>query len=172
MSDQYLTTYTGHHGPVYAVRWHHAEPDIFLSASADCTARLWSKEHVRTAPAFAGNSIQCSRLKCRCLPPDKHQDAESLLFEQDIALFTFQTGFDEVSDVHWWPGNPTAFVLVNSRGCVEVCHVHTSALPMKYRWIDHEHHYGVPQCMVLYSAAIDLKASFLSFIHESCNEAA
>ncbi|KAK9915209.1 hypothetical protein WJX75_006207 [Coccomyxa subellipsoidea] len=83
MTDHYMKTYTSHHGPVYAVRWHPSSTDIFLSASADCTARLWSRDH-------------------------------------EVALFTFQTGFDEVSDVRWWPGNPTAFVMVNSRGCIEV----------------------------------------------------
>jgi hypothetical protein len=39
---------------------------------------------------------------------------------QEAALFTFQTSFAEVSDVQWWPGNPTTFALASSRGCIEV----------------------------------------------------
>lgn len=46
LADHYLKTFTSHYGPVYAVRWHPSSRDIFLSASADCTARLWSREQV------------------------------------------------------------------------------------------------------------------------------
>ena len=46
LADHYLKTYTSHHGPVYAVQWHASSKDIFLSASADSTARLWSREQV------------------------------------------------------------------------------------------------------------------------------
>ena len=38
-----LSTYHGHRLPVYAVRWNPFHPRVFLSASADWTARLWDE---------------------------------------------------------------------------------------------------------------------------------
>lgn len=43
-SEQYLGTYNGHGGPIYAVRWAPYADRLFLSASADGTARLWREE--------------------------------------------------------------------------------------------------------------------------------
>lgn len=40
-NSQYLDTYNAHHMPVYAVRWNHLHPRVFLSASADWTVKLW-----------------------------------------------------------------------------------------------------------------------------------
>lgn len=39
---------------------------------------------------------------------------------QARSLFAFQSGYDELADVAWCPGNSTAFVTVTSRGCIEV----------------------------------------------------
>lgn len=58
-ADQYLRTYTTHFGPVYAVRWHPSGAHIFLSASADCTACLWSRDqacHANTPSGYAPSS--------------------------------------------------------------------------------------------------------------------
>lgn len=40
-SSQYLSTYVAHHLAVYAVHWNHIHPNMFLSASADWTIKLW-----------------------------------------------------------------------------------------------------------------------------------
>lgn len=53
--------------------------------------------------------------------PEQEILPEALCLWQEVALVTFQTGFNEVSDVQWWPGNATTFALVDSRGSVEVC---------------------------------------------------
>ena len=46
-ADKYLDTYRGHLGPVYAVRWSPFHDGVFLSASADCTTRLWCEGQAR-----------------------------------------------------------------------------------------------------------------------------
>eukprot|EP00944_MAST-04C_sp_MAST-4C-sp1_P000344 g344.t1 len=40
-SGQYLETYEGHHMAVYAVKWNHFHPRVFISCSADWTVKLW-----------------------------------------------------------------------------------------------------------------------------------
>lgn len=40
-SSQYLGTYMSHHLAVYATRWNHVHPKIFLSSSADWTIKVW-----------------------------------------------------------------------------------------------------------------------------------
>ncbi|TPX31262.1 hypothetical protein SmJEL517_g05370 [Synchytrium microbalum] len=42
--EQYLSTFSGHQGPVYRVRWSPFLPSCFLSCSADWTVRLWNQE--------------------------------------------------------------------------------------------------------------------------------
>ena len=42
-SEQYLESYVGHMGPVYQVTWSPFNDDIFLSASADWTMKLWDE---------------------------------------------------------------------------------------------------------------------------------
>lgn len=41
----YLASFTGHHMPVYAVRWNSMHPGMFLSCSADWTVQV--REHGR-----------------------------------------------------------------------------------------------------------------------------
>ena len=45
-AEQYLDTYRGHIGPIYAVRWSPAVPGLFLTASADWSVKLWDQEKV------------------------------------------------------------------------------------------------------------------------------
>ncbi|CAE7646342.1 unnamed protein product, partial [Symbiodinium sp. KB8] len=40
-SGQYLQTFDAHNMAVYAVKWNHFHPRVFLSCSADWTVRLW-----------------------------------------------------------------------------------------------------------------------------------
>mmetsp|Transcript_10789 Transcript_10789/g.40337 ORF Transcript_10789/g.40337 Transcript_10789/m.40337 type:complete len:681 (-) Transcript_10789:75-2117(-) len=40
-NSQYLNTYRGHHMSVYSVEWNKFNDDLFLSASADWTVKLW-----------------------------------------------------------------------------------------------------------------------------------
>lgn len=42
-SSQYLASYAGHLGPVYRLAWSPFKPDLFISASADWTVRLWQQ---------------------------------------------------------------------------------------------------------------------------------
>lgn len=43
-SEQYLSSYNGHGGPVYSCRWAPFAERLFMSASADGTARLWRED--------------------------------------------------------------------------------------------------------------------------------
>lgn len=42
-SEQYLESYTGHIGPVYALQWSPFNPNLFVSCSGDWTIRLWQQ---------------------------------------------------------------------------------------------------------------------------------
>jgi len=44
-SEQYLESYFGHSGPVYAIQWSPFVPNLFISASADWTIKLWKEDH-------------------------------------------------------------------------------------------------------------------------------
>jgi dynein intermediate chain 1 len=51
-NSQYLDTYDGHHMAVYAVRWNHFHPKVFLSCSADWTVKLWEQNSKRALMSF------------------------------------------------------------------------------------------------------------------------
>jgi dynein intermediate chain 1, axonemal len=40
-SSEYLSTYSGHNMAVYSVKWNRIHEDVFLSASADWTVKMW-----------------------------------------------------------------------------------------------------------------------------------
>ncbi len=42
-NSEYLATFEGHMGPVHKLHWNPLKPNIFLSASADWTVRLWDE---------------------------------------------------------------------------------------------------------------------------------
>ncbi len=42
--EQYLTTFTGHTGPVYRVCWSPFVHSLFLSCSSDWSVRIWNQE--------------------------------------------------------------------------------------------------------------------------------
>ncbi|EIE20032.1 WD40 repeat-like protein [Coccomyxa subellipsoidea C-169] len=46
-NSQFLASYQGHAGAVYAVHWNMCHPDSFLSASADWTVKLWHNNRSR-----------------------------------------------------------------------------------------------------------------------------
>lgn len=49
---QYLDFYEGHSMAVYAVRWNHFHPDVFITCSADWTVKLWQKNNKRPLMVF------------------------------------------------------------------------------------------------------------------------
>ena len=51
-SEQYLDNYFGHTGPVYQIAWSPFVPELFLSASADWTMRLWKEEQEASLLVF------------------------------------------------------------------------------------------------------------------------
>eukprot|EP00164_Ancoracysta_twista_P000985 GFYU01001289.1.p1 GENE.GFYU01001289.1~~GFYU01001289.1.p1 ORF type:complete len:672 (+),score=254.71 GFYU01001289.1:267-2282(+) len=51
-NSQYLETYEGHHMAVYGVRWNTFHPNVFLSASADWTVKLWDHNHQHPIMSF------------------------------------------------------------------------------------------------------------------------
>lgn len=82
-NEQYLETYHGHTGIVHKVCWSPHDPDIFISASSDWTARVW-----------------CT------LDTEMMKDSENL-----GAAITLAHGFgNHVNDCAWHPIIPTIFV--------------------------------------------------------------
>eukprot|EP01002_Notosolenus_urceolatus_P013073 NODE_436_length_2087_cov_88.380765_g349_i0.p1 GENE.NODE_436_length_2087_cov_88.380765_g349_i0~~NODE_436_length_2087_cov_88.380765_g349_i0.p1 ORF type:complete len:654 (+),score=236.05 NODE_436_length_2087_cov_88.380765_g349_i0:123-1964(+) len=51
-NSQYLQSYEGHFMSVYSVQWNNFHPDVFLSASADWTVKLWSQSSSRALMSF------------------------------------------------------------------------------------------------------------------------
>lgn len=56
-SGQYLETYEGHYLAVYAVKWNHYHPRVFLSCSADWTIKMWDSSIKRPITTF---DLQCA----------------------------------------------------------------------------------------------------------------
>ena len=51
-SEQQLASYKDHMGPVYSVKWCPFHPDLFISASADWTVRLWRTDRPNSLLTF------------------------------------------------------------------------------------------------------------------------
>lgn len=43
-NEQYLSTFVGHTGPVYKVKWNKFRPSVFMSCSNDWTVRIWDQK--------------------------------------------------------------------------------------------------------------------------------
>jgi dynein intermediate chain 1 len=57
-NSQYLQTYEGHNMSVYAVKWNYFHPNVFLSASADWTVKLWDQNYKTPLCTFElGSSV-------------------------------------------------------------------------------------------------------------------
>ena len=59
-SEQYLESYYGHSGPIHQVKWSPFASNVFLSASADWTIRLWSEESADPILTFQSGNEQIS----------------------------------------------------------------------------------------------------------------
>ena len=57
-AEQYAASYHGHGGPVYAVRWAPFADRLFLTASADGTARLWREDAEAPLLTFQSEDAQ------------------------------------------------------------------------------------------------------------------
>ncbi|KAL9656610.1 hypothetical protein ABK040_002883 [Willaertia magna] len=51
-NSQYLRTYEGHNMNVYSLKWNHFHPNVFLSASADWTVKLWDMNYIQPLMVF------------------------------------------------------------------------------------------------------------------------
>jgi dynein intermediate chain 1 len=57
-NSQYLQTYEGHNMTVYAVKWNYFHHNVFLSASADWTVKLWDQNYKTPLMTFElGSSV-------------------------------------------------------------------------------------------------------------------
>jgi WD40 repeat protein len=65
-SEQYLQSYYGHSGPVHQVRWSPFASNIFISASADWTIKLW--DDAKSFPEFTLQS-GCHQVSDVCWSP-------------------------------------------------------------------------------------------------------
>jgi len=83
-NEQYLETYYGHDGVVHKVIWSPHDPNVFLSASSDWTAKIWMNSDCE---------IQM-------------KDGDNL----DAAITLNHGSGNRVNDCAWHPLNPTVFV--------------------------------------------------------------
>eukprot|EP01012_Entosiphon_sulcatum_P014556 TRINITY_DN1957_c0_g1_i1.p1 TRINITY_DN1957_c0_g1~~TRINITY_DN1957_c0_g1_i1.p1 ORF type:complete len:635 (-),score=184.08 TRINITY_DN1957_c0_g1_i1:35-1939(-) len=57
-NSQYLETYEGHYMSVYSTQWNKFHPNVFLSASADWTVKLWEQNTKKALMSFdLGSSV-------------------------------------------------------------------------------------------------------------------
>ena len=57
-NEKYLESYRGHTGPVYKVHWSPFVENVFLSASADWTVRIWMIEHEEASMVFSSSTFK------------------------------------------------------------------------------------------------------------------
>lgn len=62
-NSQFLATYEGHAGAVYAVHWNAYHPESFLSASADWTVKLWHSNRSQVRSIESHTSFLASKGK-------------------------------------------------------------------------------------------------------------
>ncbi|WIA16426.1 hypothetical protein OEZ85_013115 [Tetradesmus obliquus] len=55
-SEQYLESYSGHIGPVYALQWSPFAPNLFLSCSGDWTIRMWQEGRQQQLLSFQSSN--------------------------------------------------------------------------------------------------------------------
>eukprot|EP00879_Flechtneria_rotunda_P011374 GHRR01011880.1.p1 GENE.GHRR01011880.1~~GHRR01011880.1.p1 ORF type:complete len:526 (+),score=206.29 GHRR01011880.1:689-2266(+) len=55
-SEQYLESYSGHIGPVYALQWNPFNPNLFISCSGDWTIRLWQEGKAQQLLSFQSSN--------------------------------------------------------------------------------------------------------------------
>eukprot|EP00775_Hariotina_reticulata_P012390 gene12390-12525_t len=55
-SEQYLESYTGHIGPVYALQWSPFNKSLFISCSGDWTIRLWQERRQQQLLSFQSSN--------------------------------------------------------------------------------------------------------------------
>jgi WD40 repeat protein len=76
-SEQYLESYSGHIGPVYALQWSPFAPNLFLSCSGDWTIRMWqvsalsvmflyNQRHQLSAGLCTAHNCRCCRNAGAC----------------------------------------------------------------------------------------------------------
>lgn len=55
-NEQYLESYSGHIGPVYALQWSPFNPNLFISSSGDWTIRLWQEGRQQQLLSFQSSN--------------------------------------------------------------------------------------------------------------------
>lgn len=111
-NSQFLATYEGHAGAMYAVHWNSCHPDTFLSASADWTVKLWhnNRSQVRPVAPHARDSLLG---KARVL------GLSALLYGTMQAVITLDLGCP-VGDAAWAPYSATVLAAAGEDGRVQV----------------------------------------------------
>ena len=66
--EQYLATYRGHTGPCYQVQWSPMLPDIFLTASADWTVKVWHQHEASSCPDLHRGACLAICMWALCCP--------------------------------------------------------------------------------------------------------
>ncbi len=126
-------------GPVYALRWSPFRPNMWASASADWTLRLWQEGRQSALLTFQSGSHEVRVCVCVCalVPscmrvcarPRAHTQSLNKQCAVEVkachVCVYVCVCVTQVNDVQWCPTNSTVFGSVTSGGRLEVSYTHT-----------------------------------------------
>jgi WD40 repeat protein len=125
-NEQHLTSYLGHSGPVYKLRWSPFCGNTFLSCSADWTIKLWNQERSEALFSFQPGADYVADV---CWAPDNSTIFASVTGDGRLDLWDISTNTldplhtvqtkTKLSCVSFSPNSPVVVTGCDS-GCVQV----------------------------------------------------
>jgi WD40 repeat protein len=101
-NEQYLESYFGHTGPVYKIRASPFASDVFLSCSADWTAKLWDQKAPDQKPVLSFHSVDLNDVVHDISwSPNKSTVFGSVTGDGRIEIWDLQTSTLDPVIKHW-----------------------------------------------------------------------
>lgn len=116
-SDQYVSSYASHIGPVYAIKYNPYHERIFITCSADWTLRVFMDDAVHQNNDFTLIDESSSRLKLSNIIQPR---------------FVIEYGEQPINAVAWSPWCATEFAVVTDAGTIEIWDLASSTVVPKH----------------------------------------
>lgn len=104
-NEEYLRTYTGHAGPIYSLRTSPFAPAVFLTCSADWSARLWRADLSKAVLTFTASDLSQPVTDVAWAP---HASTALALVASDGRVEVWDLGVNTLAPQvrHWVPEVP------------------------------------------------------------------